>query len=62
MKRFTKGFIRNFVTLLLMFSGIRAWQQGLYWLSILCFAVVVAITVLLVIERRKAKQESDGEE
>ena len=43
MKRFLKGFLWNFLVLLLLFTGFRFWSTGPQWLAVVCFLVILVV-------------------
>ena len=64
MKRFLKGFLWNFVVLLLLFTGFRYYTSGPQWVAILCFAAVLVVAALRfkeVRQRLRKQQENEPE-
>ena len=50
MKKFLTGSIRNFIALLLVFTGIKLWRDELVGLALVCFAGLAALIVWQVIK------------
>ena len=46
MKRFLKGFLWNFLVLLLLFTGFRFWSNGPQWLGVVCFLVILVVAAM----------------
>lgn len=60
MKRFLKGFLWNFVILLLVFSGFRAWTEGPRWFAIICFAVVLVVAAMRFMTVRQRLRDQNN--
>jgi len=54
MQRFLKGFLWNFVVLLLVFTGFRMWTSGITWAA---FACLIAVLIVAAMRFRKVRQQ-----
>jgi len=59
-RKFGKGFLRNFVVLLLLASGIKFANEGPTWLAIICFLLLSAV-IVYQIGAVKKRFDSDKE-
>ena len=63
MKRFLKGFVWNFLVLLLLFTGFRFWTTGPKWLGVVCFVVILVVAAMRFrdIRQRLRDQQSSND-